>query len=206
MYITKCSHNEVSYVQKTRSIVSLEKLANINSHPPVESIDINRCVVIGNLAESDGKPIERIEADYAAVNQLINDIDAEVKVTECFRMGFKKPGSPRLLKVKLQTSAQQKTLLQCSKNIKGSDYENSKLYIRKSMTAQQRQLESDIRTKMIDRIAELKKSNSNINYCIYASRICIKQLNGKPQAIDDPLNGPSRATGNNAIPVNNMSF
>ena len=56
----------------------------IHTQPPVtqpqESTDINRCFVFGNLAESVGKPTERIEADYAAVNQLINDIDAEVKV------------------------------------------------------------------------------------------------------------------------------
>ena len=109
---------------------------------------------------------------------------------------------PRLLKVKLLTTSQQRNLLAHSNKIKDVQWaRDQKVFIRKSLTQGERKNDQELRSKMVNRINELKKQNPNQTYVIYASKICSKAADGsKPSPISDPLN-ITQQTNSNFVPL-----
>ena len=176
-----------------------------------------RCIVLARFAESTNTiPSERAAEDTEKVKRLLDEMEVEATVVETFRMGSKKARKdgketqPRLLKVRLQTSAQAKNILNNAKNIKKSTtFKDQRILIRKSMSAEERNFENEVYQKQKIRVTELQKSNPNSEYVIYARKICVKKNGGKPEKIDDPLNElkfSTSAPSSQQTPIKNQSF
>jgi hypothetical protein len=159
-----------------------------------EEKERRRCIVIVKFPESSKPtPSERIDEDNKNVKLLLDEMQIEASVVETFRIGSiiestnGKEAQPRLLKVRLQTSAQAKNILNNAKNIKNSTtFKDKKILLRKS--SDERKFEKELFKKQKERITELQQSNSHKEYTIYARKICIKKNTGKPVKINDPLN------------------
>uniref|UniRef100_A0A914XW54 Uncharacterized protein n=1 Tax=Panagrolaimus superbus TaxID=310955 RepID=A0A914XW54_9BILA len=175
-----------------------------------------RSIVIQNFQESKFKSAdESIQDDTIKVQQLISDIGAYAKVVACYRMGSKnekeddqrnqKKNFNRLMKVQLQTSSQARDILSNAKNLKGKvTYEG--ISIRRSMTNEERSIQSNQFQDMKNRIDELKKQNAGVNYCIFRNKICTKYLDGRtPTAVvNEKLN--ANVSGANSTPLNPRQF
>ena len=107
-----------------------------------------RSLVISGLPESTAAiPSDRSKADRDEVVKLMDAIDAEVTPMQVYRLPRSqdyKGKQPRLLKVVLATSYQQKNALIKSKELKKNlDYGN--VFIRPSMNREERQLDFELR-------------------------------------------------------------
>lgn len=196
---TELIHTQKNFIENQKSLLQSQPLnqqqqmftsANIDA----EEKERRRCIVIARFPESSKEtPSERIAEDNEKVKLLFDEMEIEATVAETFRMGSKKEAKngkevqPRLLKVRLQTSAQAKNILNNAKNVKNSTkFQN--ILLRKSMTAEERKFEKELFQKQKERIKELQRSNAHKEYTIYARKICIKKNAGKPEKINDPLN------------------
>uniref|UniRef100_A0AC35GIX2 Uncharacterized protein n=1 Tax=Panagrolaimus sp. PS1159 TaxID=55785 RepID=A0AC35GIX2_9BILA len=170
----------------------------------------NRSIVIKNLPESLKTTVAEVtKEDQEKVEKLINDVGAYSQVAACYRMGKKvdQNGKPRirLMKVQLQTSSQARELIMNAKNLKGNQ-NYQKVVIRKSMTASELAEESKKIEQLQNRINELKILNPQMQYVIYAGKICEKQLDGsKPVPVkNETLN--INFTGGNSEPMDASKF
>ena len=166
---------------------------------PLEDKIIKRSLVISNMGEVGNTQEEIIKNDTQHIRGLLSELDAYAHVESSFRMGTSGGNKPRLLKLQLRTSAQANDVLKKAPLLKNSNYFKN-ISIRKSLPLEDR-IKASERIKLLrDRIEELKKISPNLKYCIYADKICEKQLDGsKPKAIDDPLNIITPLTGANRV-------
>uniref|UniRef100_A0A914YSZ1 Uncharacterized protein n=1 Tax=Panagrolaimus superbus TaxID=310955 RepID=A0A914YSZ1_9BILA len=141
----------------------------------------------------------------------MDELDVQVGIVESYRMGKVKendPSKPRLMKVKLQTSGQAKSIMLNAKKLATStSFKGKGIILRPSKSEEQRKKDDQRFFAMKERIKELKMQNPGTSYCVYADQICLKpapQSNEKPKPIDDPLNSnkaPSQLSGSNQEPM-----
>ena len=116
--------------------------------PSAEEKERLRSIVIQGLPESkETKPSEKTRADQNRVVELLDEIGAEVTAVSVYRLPGNQTNKPRLLKVVLATSAQQRETLKNAPKLRAlkqtGKYPN--VWIRPSMTAAQRKLDYDLR-------------------------------------------------------------
>uniref|UniRef100_A0A914XYI7 Uncharacterized protein n=1 Tax=Panagrolaimus superbus TaxID=310955 RepID=A0A914XYI7_9BILA len=192
----------------------------IASFKTPEEKEHKRSIVISNFPEpvfsreaANPKPSVYSMKDVENVKELFDEMDLQVGVAECYRMGSRAEGKTRLVKVRLQTSAQAKEIISNARKINETKYKNKKIILRKSMTPDERTKQDEKFQQMKVRIAQLKQSHPENDYRIYANRINIKTQDGRLRIIDDPLNGErsqrnqNHGSGSNSIPLAaNRSF
>lgn len=132
-----------------------------------------RSVVISNVSEIGDNITSKQTNDMNFVNDLINELNIDANYTKIFRMGsqkitktstidesfkltIKNTQQPRLLKLVLVSSTQQKNLLRLAKKLKNTQ-KFSNLFIRPSLTFAQREAEFKLRCELRDRRAKGEK-------------------------------------------------
>lgn len=108
-----------------------------------EEKERRRSIVISGLPEPQGIPSVRAKEDSGSVVKLLDEIDAEATICSCYRLGARKTGANRLVKVVFSTSQQQKQVLRNAKKLKNS-IQFKKIFLRPSLTLEQRQRESQL--------------------------------------------------------------
>ena len=98
-----------------------------------------RSIVIAGLAEDASlSASQKIKADQEAVQELLCSLEVEVKPSNVYRMGkVNEDGKPRLIKVVLPASTFYRKALKNASKLKGM-HEYEKVFIRKSMTKEER--------------------------------------------------------------------
>lgn len=118
-----------------------------------EEKERRRSIVISGLSECAGKPSERRAADKCRLDELIDELDVDADVVTTYRMGVKKEGGrPRLLKVVLGSSRQQQAALRSSGKLKSSAV-FAGVFVRASLTQQQREEDYRLRKEVRERRA-----------------------------------------------------
>lgn len=135
---------------------------------PIEVEKRGRSIVVENLAESSRSlPSERLTDDYAHVTKFLDMAGVEVRPETVFRMGERKQGKPRPLKILLPRTTAQRLLLRNSKKITGiRDY--SHVRIRPSLSSAEREEQWKLREKK----RELNKTGTS--HVIYAGKLMKK--------------------------------
>lgn len=141
-----------------------DQLSSRNQENPEEK-DRLRAVVISGLNETGAKPTERRANDINSVNQLIDELNVDATPVQVFRMGRPSMASsegangnlllkkrPRLLKVIFQTTGQQREMVKSARQIKDSAIFKG-VFIRPSLTAEQRKIEFELREELKSRRA-----------------------------------------------------
>ena len=118
-----------------------------------------RSIVVSGVAETTGKPSERHSNDCSSIEKLIDELNVDASAVQIFRMGQtmntqngtnSKPGinsKPRLLKVVLQNSHQQKEMVKAARGLKNSIVFKG-VYIRPSLTIAQRVQENNFQIEL----------------------------------------------------------
>lgn len=127
----------------------------IQTHNPVKETSTasddekerRRSVVVSGLAESAGTPSNRSESDKKQITNLLDEIDVEGTIVSCYRLGQKKEGRHRLLKVVLATSSQQRSLIANARKLKASAT-FPRVFIRPSLTPEQQHKEFQLREEL----------------------------------------------------------
>lgn len=125
-----------------------------------EERERKRAIVITGLPEQGQKASERHENDITAVRDIIDELDVDATATNVFRMGLKTHSSrqadngnlvlrsnPRLLKVILQTSGQQREVVRNAWKMKDSARFRG-IFLRPSLTKEQRDSEYNLRMEL----------------------------------------------------------
>ena len=125
--------------------VQAEKIPQpaFNNQIDAEEKERRRSIVISGLPEPQGIPSVRAKEDSGSVVKLLDEIDAEATICSCYRLGARKTGANRLVKVVFSTSQQQKQVLRNAKKLKNS-IQFKKIVLRPSLTLEQRQRESQL--------------------------------------------------------------
>lgn len=113
-----------------------------------------RSVVISGVPEShlSANASQRRMENRAAVTAILDQLDMDTEPVSVYRMGTPKPDRPRLLKVVLPNSSTQRLLLKRSKQLSASQ-QHSKIYIRPSLTKEQRDSEFLLRKTLREKRA-----------------------------------------------------
>jgi len=117
------------------------------SEDQAEFKERKRSIVIMGLPEASGKPSDRQRADKSQLAHLFDELDVEAEVVATYRMGVKKDGGPRLTKVVLAASQQQKTVLVAAKKLKASTSFKG-VFVRPSMTPAERDEDYRLRQQL----------------------------------------------------------
>uniref|UniRef100_A0A914CSL1 Uncharacterized protein n=1 Tax=Acrobeloides nanus TaxID=290746 RepID=A0A914CSL1_9BILA len=140
-------------VQSLMSALSTAKdhLVKIYSERTASEIERHRSIVIAGLPEPiNVPPSELRRRDIDTVSKIMDEINVETTPALVYRLGVPKPTDngqptrPRLLKVVLAASFQQRNVLSNAKKLKDSA-SYSKIFIRPSLTAEERKLDYEIR-------------------------------------------------------------
>lgn len=128
-----------------------EHLEKIYSEPTAEDVERRRSIVIAGIPEpTNVLPSELRNRDYATVSEIMDEINVETSPALVYRLGVKKPSEsgrptrPRLLKVVLGASFQQRNVLANAKKLKNSE-NYSKIFIRPSLTPEERKFDYELR-------------------------------------------------------------
>lgn len=135
-----------------------------------------RSIVISGVPESaDPCSVARAEADVDEVKKILAALGLECVPQSVFRMGKQTPDRPRLLKVLLPSRSHLLNTLSVARNLRSlSEFPN--VYIRKSMTANERAAFTSLRAHL----KSLRESNPNCPYVIYRDQIWHKDdIKGK---------------------------
>ncbi|KAG5640443.1 hypothetical protein DXG03_008634, partial [Asterophora parasitica] len=135
---------------------------------PIEVEKRSRSIVIENLPESPHTlPSQRVDDDFNHVKKILDLADIEVRPETVFRMGERKDGRPRPLKILLPRLSSQRALLKNVKKITdNAPYSNVR--IRPSLSAKERQEQFALREKR----RELNKNGPM--HVIYAGKLMRK--------------------------------
>lgn len=117
----------------SRSNLPLQK----SDDDPAEQKERARAIVTSGLPEATGKPPERSSTDKHKLVSLFDELDVEAEVATTFRMGNKNDSRPRLTKVILANTKQQKAVIMAAKKLKSSA-EFRGVFIRPSLTKAER--------------------------------------------------------------------
>ena len=118
-----------------------------NSADSAEEKERKRSVVVAGLKESEGAPSSRAESDKKQITNLLDEIDVEGTIVSCYRLGQKKEGRHRLLKVVLATTSQQRNLISNARKLKTST-QFPRTFVRPSLTPDQQQREFQLRQEL----------------------------------------------------------
>lgn len=161
--------------------VLAKKTCNSTSSDSFEKVERERSAVIAGLVEStDSKPSARRAHDVAAVTDILDTIDSEAVPVAVYRMGAppQQPRTgPRLLKVVFATRRSQREVLSkfssMARELK-QDFQFKNLFIRRSMTAEEREQDKQLRD-------EAKRRRDAGEKCwIYAGKLVTERVH-KPQ-------------------------
>ncbi|KAF8361979.1 hypothetical protein PRIPAC_72950 [Pristionchus pacificus] len=158
------------------------------SEDPIETEKRNRSIVIENLPESSRSlASERVDDDYSHIKKILDAADIEVRPETVFRMGERRAGKVRPLKVILPRVSSQRALLRQTKKINDRP-EYSSVRIRPSLTEKERKEQFDLRAKK----RELNAKGEGV-YVIYAGELMKKDQVGAYKA-SHPMRAKSRPT------------
>ncbi|XGW10718.1 hypothetical protein V3C99_012323 [Haemonchus contortus] len=117
----------------------------------IESDKRSRSIVISGLDEMQGAPTAstRRRDLEEKVSTVLNALDVECRPTEVYRMGRPDPERPRLVKVVLPTRTHWRRALANARLLRGAGLSN--VYIRRSMTEDERKHESELRQQARER-------------------------------------------------------
>lgn len=104
-----------------------------------------RSVVISGIDDEpmEARPSDRQKHLEEKINKVFDAINVECRPSEIYRMGKIDPRRPRLVKVVFPSQAHWRTALANARLLKESGFPN--VYIRRSMTAEERQREYELR-------------------------------------------------------------
>ena len=107
-----------------------------------------RSIVVFGLPElEDNMPASiRQEDTEDKVKNILDTLDIECRPVKVYRMGKKVPGKSRLVKIELPTRAHWATVLARSRQLRNKS-EFSKVFIRRSMTVEEREKEKELRER-----------------------------------------------------------
>ncbi|KAH7713462.1 hypothetical protein AAVH_19200 [Aphelenchoides avenae] len=165
-------------------IANLTKLLGTLAQPaaqPITAQDLERerSIVVAGLAESaDPKPSKRSAHDAVKLTEMLDTIDSEAVPVAHYRMG--QPGDhPRLLKVVFASRQHQREVLSLFPKMakeKKDDFPFSNVYVRRSMTFEERQADKLLRD-------EVKRRQENHEKCwVYAGRIVTERVQKPTQS------------------------
>lgn len=162
-----------------KGIPNVDKIVTVGDFASLQEIDKNkRSLVISGVPESSH------ESDLKKVRSICNYLDPSANMSECFRLGKieigfdpTKPKRPRLLKVQFASSAVANSILAVAKHLR-EDEEFANIYIRRSMSFEERKHCADLRKACVD----LNSANNanNIKFVCADGKI-LKYVNCKAQ-------------------------
>lgn len=151
--------------------------------PSAEEKERKRSLVVFGLPESKKeKRSDRIKEDYQAVEDLLDEVGTDCVPTSVYRLPGRTddPTRPRLLKIVLSTSYQQRDVLKNARNLRDSQ-RFKRTIIRASMTKEERQLDYDLR-QAAKKLRE--KGNQFViirNFQLYVNRVLFDHVSLKPK-------------------------
>ena len=156
----------VALVLETCRVVMAGLLSSLPDKGPSptdssEERDRLRSVVIEGLKESnEPKASSRLAADQKVVGEMLDLANLECRPLAVYRMGqvreaaSGKPQHPRPLKVLLPASAFQRTLLRHARSIRLAEARFNSVWIRPSLTKEQREQEFKLREDVRECVPE----------------------------------------------------
>lgn len=122
----------------------------------VEADKRSRSLVISGLPEADPSlpPSEKQRDLESKVSEVLDVVDVECRPIEVYRMGTRSNSSPRLVKLVLPSKSHWITALANAHRLRREGFAN--VYIRKSMTLEERKREFELRQECRERNRDLK--------------------------------------------------
>ncbi|VDL80227.1 unnamed protein product [Nippostrongylus brasiliensis] len=110
-----------------------------------------RSIVIAGIEELEGnpRPSERLSHLEDRVRDVLDALDVECKPCELYRMGSPSSHRPRLVKVVLPTVGHWRTALSNTRQLRDAGFRD--VFVRRSMTAEERQRDYQLRQEARER-------------------------------------------------------
>ncbi|XGW02668.1 hypothetical protein V3C99_014589 [Haemonchus contortus] len=159
-----------------KMIVALSEKIPCESREYVEAEKRARSLVVSGLEEAPAhlKPSERQKQLEGKVADLFDALQVECRPVEVYRMGKPDSARPRLVKIVLPSRAYWRTALKNAKNLRASGFHN--VFVRKSLTAEERKREFDLRQLANER----NKGKPYREWVIYKGEL--KHISDLPQS------------------------
>ena len=129
-----------------------------------------RSLVISGVSESlAASSVDRAESDLSSVKSILATLGIETIPTSVFRMGVPSSASPplpRLLKVVLPSRSHALRSLSLARSLR-SHPQFDGIYIRRSMTLEERKLHSSLR----DHLRQLRQADSSCPFVLYRGEL-----------------------------------
>lgn len=165
---------------------ALDNIDNLSAGELIRGLDVaqseihGRSIVIANLDEAlgDTRPSERQKDLECKVSDILDVVNVECRPSAIYRMGTFDPARRRLVKVVLPTTTHWRLCLANARLLRGSRF--SEVYIRKSMSPEERKRDFDLRQEARER----NKGKAEREWVVYRGQLMhVSEL-------------PSRSSGN----------